>query len=114
MVQIFQRGSKIFSKISSGGSLFIKKLVPGGTTFGGSIFTMTVPIEGPSIPCRETLACLQGGASGQDLPTPYVRTVEGYPQTAILHSSQCYFSVRPGMVAHVPGILEWSLLAYRH
>ena len=29
------------SKISSGGSLFSKKLVPGGTNFGGSIFTMT-------------------------------------------------------------------------
>ena len=29
------------NKISSGGSLFIKKLVPGGTNFGGSIFTMT-------------------------------------------------------------------------
>ena len=43
MVQIFQRGSKFFSKISSGGSLFIKKLVPGGTNFGGSIFTMTWP-----------------------------------------------------------------------
>ena len=40
---MFQRGTKFFSKISSGGSLFIKKLVPGGTNFGGSIFTMTVP-----------------------------------------------------------------------
>ena len=41
MVQIFQRESIFCSKISSGGSLFIKKLVPGGTNFGGSIFTMT-------------------------------------------------------------------------
>ena len=44
MVQIFQRESIFCNKISSGGSLFIKKLVPGGTNFGGSIFTMTVPI----------------------------------------------------------------------
>ena len=38
MVQIFQRGSKFFSKISSGGSLFIKKLVPGGNQFWGVHF----------------------------------------------------------------------------
>ena len=54
VVQIFQRGSnlfseissgwsKFFSKISSGGSLFIKKLVLGGANFGGSNFTMTEP-----------------------------------------------------------------------
>ena len=43
MVQIFQRESIFCNKISSGGSLFIKKLVPGGTNFGGSIFTMTCP-----------------------------------------------------------------------
>ena len=41
VVQIFQRESIFCNKISSGGSLFIKKLVPGGTNFGGSIFTMT-------------------------------------------------------------------------
>ena len=42
VVQIFQRESIFCRKISSGGSLFIKKLVPGGTNLGGSIFTMTV------------------------------------------------------------------------
>ena len=42
-VQIFQRGSKFSSKISSGGSIFFEKLVPGGTNFGGSIFTVTGP-----------------------------------------------------------------------
>ena len=31
----FQRESIFCSKISSGGSLFIEKLVPGGTNFGG-------------------------------------------------------------------------------
>ena len=41
VVQIFQRESIFCSKISSKGSLFIEKLVPGGTNFGGSIFTMT-------------------------------------------------------------------------
>ena len=41
MVQIFQRESIFCSKISFGGSLFIKKLVPGGTNFKGSIFTTT-------------------------------------------------------------------------
>ena len=41
VVQIFQRESIFCNKISSGGSLFITKLVPGGTNFGGSIFTMT-------------------------------------------------------------------------
>ena len=41
VVQIFQRESIICSKLSSGGSLFIEKLVPGGTNFGGSVFTMT-------------------------------------------------------------------------
>ena len=40
-VQIFQRGTKFFSKISSGGSLFITKFVLGGTNLGGSTFTMT-------------------------------------------------------------------------
>ena len=39
---MFQRGSKFYSKISSGGSIFSEKLVPGGTNFGGSIFAMTV------------------------------------------------------------------------
>ena len=43
VVQIFQRESIFCNKISSGGSLFIKKLVPGGTNLGGSIFTMTGP-----------------------------------------------------------------------
>ena len=33
MVQIFQRESIFYSKISSGGSLFIEKLVPGGNQF---------------------------------------------------------------------------------
>ena len=39
----FQRESIFCSKISSGGSLFIEKLVPGETNGGGggSIFTMT-------------------------------------------------------------------------
>ena len=45
VVQIFQRESIFCNKISSGGSLFIKKLVPGGTNFGGSIFTMTVSYQ---------------------------------------------------------------------
>ena len=45
-VQIFQRGSKFSSKISSGGSIFFEKLVPGGTNFGGSIFTVTSPRRG--------------------------------------------------------------------
>ena len=35
VVQIFQRESIFCSKISSGGSLFIEKLVPGGTNLGG-------------------------------------------------------------------------------
>ena len=43
VVQIFQRESIFCNKRSSGGALFIKKLVPGGTNYGGSIFTMTVP-----------------------------------------------------------------------
>ena len=38
---MFQRGSKFYSKISSGGSIFFEKLVPGGTNFGGSIFAVT-------------------------------------------------------------------------
>ena len=37
MVQIFQRESIFCSKISSGGSVFIKKLVPGGTNLGGGV-----------------------------------------------------------------------------
>ena len=41
VVQIFQTESIFCSKISSRGSLFIEKLVPGGTNFGGSIFTIT-------------------------------------------------------------------------
>ena len=45
VVQIFQRESIFCRKIGSGGSLFIKKLVPGGTNLGGSIFTMTWPEE---------------------------------------------------------------------
>ena len=47
-VYVLFSGSPYFacSKISSGGSLFIEKLVPGGTTLGGGgggggIFTMT-------------------------------------------------------------------------
>ena len=39
----FQRESTFCSKISFGGSLFIKKLLPGGNQFLGSIFTMTDP-----------------------------------------------------------------------
>ena len=42
---MFQRGSKFYSKISSSGSIFIKKLVPGGTNFGGSIFAVTRPFR---------------------------------------------------------------------
>ena len=38
---MFQRGSKFYSKISSGGSIFFEKFVPGGTNFGGAIFTAT-------------------------------------------------------------------------
>ena len=40
-VQMFLRGSKFYSKISSGGSIFFKKLVSWGTNFGRSIFAMT-------------------------------------------------------------------------
>ena len=43
MVQNFQRESIFCSKIRFGGSLFIKKLLPGGNQFLGSIFTMTDP-----------------------------------------------------------------------
>ena len=38
---MFQRGSKFYSKISSGGSIYFEKFVPGGTNFGGSIFAVT-------------------------------------------------------------------------
>ena len=41
VVEIFQREFISCSKISSGGFLFIEKLVPEGTNFGVSIFTMT-------------------------------------------------------------------------
>ena len=41
---MFRRGSKFYSKISSGGSIFFKKFVPGGgTNFGGSICRDTYP-----------------------------------------------------------------------
>ena len=40
---MFQRESIFCNKISSWVSLFIEKLVLGGTNFGGSIFTMTDP-----------------------------------------------------------------------
>ncbi len=40
-VQMFQRRSKFSSEISSGGSIFLEKLVPGGTNLGGSIFAVT-------------------------------------------------------------------------
>ena len=50
VAQIFQRESIFCSRISSGGSLFIKKLVPGGTNFRGSIFTMTNPFI-VALPC---------------------------------------------------------------
>ena len=43
---MFQRGSKFYSKISSGGSIFSEKFVPVGTNFGGSIFAMTEPVDG--------------------------------------------------------------------
>ncbi len=47
-VQMFQRRSKFSSEISSGGSIFLEKLVPGGTNLGGSIFTVTcTPISFP-------------------------------------------------------------------
>ena len=46
-VQMFQRGSKFYSIISSGGSIFFEKFVPGGTNFGGSIFAMTGPRSKP-------------------------------------------------------------------
>ncbi len=38
---MFQRRSKFSSEISSGGSIFLEKLVPGGTNLGGSIFAVT-------------------------------------------------------------------------
>ena len=49
-VQMFQRGSKFYSKISSGGSIFFEKLVPGGTNLGGSIFAVTYLPSGPAPP----------------------------------------------------------------
>ena len=45
-VQMFQRGSKFYSKISSGGPYFAKNLFRGGTNFGGSIIAMTEPTTG--------------------------------------------------------------------
>ena len=56
---MFQRGSKFYSKISSGGSIFFEKLVPGGgggTNFGGSIFAVTGPWEAlPTLSGRKHL-----------------------------------------------------------
>ena len=53
VVQIFQRESIYCSKISSRGSLFIEKLVPGGANFGGPFLPwqshadvmMTLPVN---------------------------------------------------------------------
>ena len=42
---MFQRGSKFYSKISSGGPYFAKKLFRGETNFGGSIFAVTRPFR---------------------------------------------------------------------
>ena len=35
---MFQRGSKFYSKISSGGSIFFEKVVPGGEPISGGPF----------------------------------------------------------------------------
>ncbi len=40
---MFQRQSKFSSEISSGGSIFLETLVPGGTNLVGSIFAVTGP-----------------------------------------------------------------------
>ena len=44
----FSEGSRFCSEISSGGSIFFEKFVPGGTNFGGSIFTVTLPSTRPA------------------------------------------------------------------
>ena len=63
----FQRESIFCNKISSEGSLFIKKLVPGGNNFGGSIFTMTGIhfFENATLqPSKKTLVYLQPSTTG--------------------------------------------------
>ena len=72
VVQIFQRESIFCSKISSGGPYLTKKLVPGGTNFGGSIFTMTAsywPIHhhGASLSKQQTVNLLLCHGTQQDL-----------------------------------------------
>ena len=64
VVQIFQRESIFCNKISSGRSLFIKKLVPGGTNFEGSIFTMTGPGDYPGGQARVKDGVLTGFSGG--------------------------------------------------
>ncbi len=56
---MFQRRSKFSSEISSGGSIFLEKLVPGGTNLGGSIFAVT-----------QTRTCTYSGGddAGKGLP----------------------------------------------
>ena len=73
MVQIFQRESIFCSKISSGGYVFIKKLVPGGTNLGGgSIFTMT----GPLVKSPESLLRYENLLiKGQLHPPSFVQTL---------------------------------------
>ena len=43
---MFRRGSKFYSKISSGDPYFAQNLFRGGTNFGGSIFAVTCPMGG--------------------------------------------------------------------
>ena len=68
MVQILQRESIFCNKISSWGSLFIEKLVPGGTNFWGSIFTMTGTLHLYELP-REVQKLI--GGSGGILPPKF-------------------------------------------
>ena len=95
MVQIFQRESIFCDKISSGESLFIEKLVPGGTNFGGSIFTMTVvPTIGP----------LWASAP----QTPQAHLIRYYPTYRLL-----YLGWRIATFTHPPSIIHhWMHIQY--
>ena len=86
--KFFQRESIFCDKISSGESLFIEKLVPGGTNFGGSIFTMTVvPTIGP----------LWASAP----QTPQAHLIRYYPTYRLL-----YLGWRIATFTHPPSIIH--------
>ena len=68
-----------------------------------------LPKKGPSILNRQVATCIEGSTTGQDIFASHVRPSQRDSSKTAVHTPEFCIPIRSGMVAGVPGEMEWVI-----